>query len=174
VPSTPPDLSELNIDVLRRVVRIYLSHAYGEAEIPEVVRRRADWPEGQDVPSLLARAPFERANRASPGVAAIYALRLGNARYPHMKLQIQPWPNSWGFLLSVNTHDQVHSIDPGSPESTAFLALQAENQRIKETIEQAWDEDGLPTFLRYLREYIASQTAALGDPTVDPPNNRQA
>ena len=32
--------------------------------------------------------------------------------------------------------------------------LQAENQRLKEAIEQAWDQAGLPTFLRYLRDYI--------------------
>ena len=43
----------------------------------------------------------------------------------------------------------------------AFRALQAENQRLKEAIEQAWDEAGLPTFLRYLRDYI-SQRAAEG------------
>jgi hypothetical protein len=71
-----------------------------------------------------------------------------------MKLQVQPWPNPAGFLLSVNTHDQVLSLDPDTADLPAFRELQAENQRLKEVIEQAWDEAGLPTFLRYLREYI--------------------
>ena len=91
---------------------------------------------------------------ARPG--QVYALRLGNARYPHMKLQVQPWDNADGFLLSVNTHDQVLALDPAAPDADAFRALQAENQRIKEAIELAWDQAGLPTFLRYLRDYIES------------------
>jgi hypothetical protein len=38
-----------------------------------------------------------------------------------------------------------------------FKTLQAENQRIKEAIENAWAAAGLPTFNRFLRDYIASQ-----------------
>ena len=37
------------------------------------------------------------------------------------------------------------------------VVYQAENLRLKETIEQAWDDAGLPTFLRYLRDYIESR-----------------
>ena len=58
-------------------------------------------------------------------------------------------------MLSVNTHDQVLALDPNASDMPAFRDLQAENQRLKEVIEQAWDDAGLPTFLRYLREYIA-------------------
>ena len=90
----------------------------------------------------------------------IYALRLGNHRYPHMKLQIQPWPNDAGFMLSVNTHDQVAGVNLSEVDAQAFRDLQAENQRLKEAIEQAWDEAGLPTFLRYLRDYIESRREA--------------
>ena len=43
-------------------------------------------------------------------------------------------------------------------DDAAFRELQAENQRLKEVIEQAWDDAGLPTFLRYLREYIEQRT----------------
>ena len=75
-----------------------------------------------------------------------------------MKLQIQPWPNPAGFMLSVNTHDQVAGLDLGAADVEAFRDLQAENQRLKEAIEQAWDEAGLPTFLRYLRDYIQSRS----------------
>ena len=87
----------------------------------------------------------------------MYALRLGNHRYPHMKLQIQPWPNVAGFMLSVNSHDQVSGLDMGAEDAQAFRDLQAENQRLKEAIEEAWDDAGLPTFLRYLRDYIKSR-----------------
>ena len=94
----------------------------------------------------------------------IYALRLGNFRYPHMKMQIQPWSNAAGFMLSANTHDQVAGLDVGAADAQAFRALQAENQRLKEAIEQAWDELGLPTFLRHLREYIQSRSQDVTHP----------
>ncbi len=74
-----------------------------------------------------------------------------------MKLQIQPWPNNAGFMLSVNSHDQVSGLDSGAVDAQAFRELQAENQRLKEAIEEAWDDAGLPTFLRYLRDYIKTR-----------------
>ena len=75
-----------------------------------------------------------------------------------MKLQIQPWPNAAGLMLSVNTHDQVAGMDLLASDAQAFKELQSENQHLKEVIEQAWEAAGLPTFLQYLREYIESRT----------------
>ena len=60
-------------------------------------------------------------------------------------------------MLSVNTHDQVAGVNLSEVDAQAFRDLQAENQRLKEAIEQAWDDAGLPTFLRYLRDYIESR-----------------
>ena len=71
-----------------------------------------------------------------------------------MKMQIQPWDAKDGFLLSVNTHDHALALDPNAPDAAAFMALQAENQRLKVEIEQAWDEADLPTFPRYLKDYL--------------------
>jgi hypothetical protein len=156
----PQGLDGLRIDLLRQAVAIYLAEAYAGAEPPEVVRKRLIWPEGVDAAKLLGHPPFERATKPGTGRPTVYALRLGNLRYPHMKLQVQPWPNPAGFLLSVNTHDQVVAIDPNSSDAEAFRALQAENQRLKEAIELAWDRAGLPTFLRYLRDYIETHTGA--------------
>jgi hypothetical protein len=163
-PADRETLSHLRIDVLRRAVEVYLGIAYEACTPPEVVRRRLEWPAEADASTLLTQAPFERAGKSGPATQAIFALRLGNARYPHMKLQIQPWPNAAGFLLSVNTHDQVLALDPGSADAAAFRALQSENQRLKEAIEQAWDHEGLPTFLRYLRDYIESRSNAATPP----------
>ncbi|HWE39090.1 MAG TPA: hypothetical protein VG406_21255 [Isosphaeraceae bacterium] len=153
-------LHTLNLDILRRAIDIYMRRAYPDGPPPEVVRRRLDWPADADAARLLSGPPFERVRRPEGAEPMIFALRLGNARYPHMKLQVQPWPNAAGFLLSVNTHDQVLALDPNAADSEAFRALQAENQRIKEAIESAWDQDGLPTFLRYLRDYIQSHPGA--------------
>jgi hypothetical protein len=156
-PDEPSDLQGLQIDVLREAARIYLALAYPEDHLPEAVRKRLEWPPEADAVTLLAKPPFERTGKNRSSGAIIYALRLGNAHYPHMKLQIQPWPNQAGFMLSVNTHDQVLALDPNSNDMPAFRLLQAENQKLKEAIEQAWDDAGLPTFLRYLRDYIGQR-----------------
>jgi hypothetical protein len=155
------DLHGLRLDLLRQAVGLYLDLAYPAASVPEVVGRRLAWRDDCPASQLLTGPPFERAGKAAGQQTPIYALRLGNHRYPHMKLQIQPWPNEAGFLLSVNTHDQVAGVNLGEVDALAFRDLQAENQRLKEAIEQAWDQAGLPTFLRYLRDYIESRRVGL-------------
>jgi hypothetical protein len=164
-PSEPTDLQHVRIDVLRQAVALYMELAYPDGAPSETVRSRLVWTPDVDAAVLLSKPPFEIAGKSKTTNTTIYALRLGNARYPHMKLQIQPWPNSAGFLLSVNTHDQVLTLDPSSPDMGAFRELQAENQRLKEVIEQAWDDAGLPNFLRYLREYIEQRTCNAGGPS---------
>jgi hypothetical protein len=149
-------LQRLPLDQLRRAVEIYLAVAYPDTEPPPAVRRRLDWTPGLHAGELMAKPPFERVGK-TPNEKLIYALRLGNARYPHMKMQVQPWDARHGFLLSVNTHDHALAIDPNAPDAEAFMALQAENHRLKLAIENAWDEAGLPTFPRYLKDYLAGQ-----------------
>jgi hypothetical protein len=151
------DLRGLRLDLLRHAIEIYLGLAYPSGAIPKVVERRLVWGDVSGANELLGSPPFERAGKAPGRPAPVYALRLGNHRYPHMKLQIQPWPNVAGFMLSVNSHDQVSGLDTGAVGAQAFRELQAENQRLKEAIEEAWDDAGLPTFLRYLRDYIKSR-----------------
>ena len=161
-PNGPADLQNLRIDILREAVAIYMALSYPDQNYPASVAKRLVWAEDSDPVSLLGQPPFETVGKNKPTGTTIYALRLGNSRYPHMKLQIQPWPNPSGFLLSVNTHDQVLAIDSNMPGMTGFHDLQVENQRIKEQIEQAWDDAKLPTFLRYLREYIEQRGTAGG------------
>ena len=156
--TVPESMGRLRLDLLHAAVATYLKTAYPSGQIPDAVRRRLIWPEGVAAEELLNRLPFERAGKMPGHQSPIFALRLGNLRYPHMKMQIQPWSNAAGFMLSVNTHDQVAGLDMGAADAQAFRSLQAENQRLKEAIEQSWDEQGLPTFLRYLREYIESRT----------------
>ena len=169
-PTETHELHGLRVDLLRRAVDIYLELAYPTSQPNDAVRRRLDWPEGADAPTLLSHLPFERAGKSGGRGASIYALRLGNMHYPHMKVQVQPWPNPAGFLLSVNTHDQVLGLEPEAADLPAFRALQAENQRLKEAIEQAWDVAGLPTFLRYLREYITGHSQTTRPPVAEDPD----
>ena len=107
----PADLNQLRIDLLRSAVDIYIRIAYSDNLPPDTVKRRMQWPLGVSASELLSAPPFERAGKNKSNGSLIYALRLGNSQYPHMKLQIQPWPNSSGFMLSVNTHDQVLAVE---------------------------------------------------------------
>ena len=149
-PADPETFPQLRIDVLRRAVAVYLGLAYDGCTPSEAVRRRLEWPAEADTATLLTRPPFERVSKAEPGAQGIYALRLGNAHYPHMKLQIQPWPNAAGFLLSVNTHDQVLALDPergrrlGVPRSSRPRTSVSRKRSSRRGI-----REGLPTFLRY-------------------------
>lgn len=151
----PADFHGVRLNELRRAIDLYLAIAYEDGKFPDSVRKRLDWDVSRDPGELLTHAPFEKVGKGASG-CPIVALRLGNARYPHMKLQIQTWQSADGFLLSVNTHDQVLTSDPNSLDATASRTLQVENQRIKERIETAWDRAGLPTFHRFLRDYIAA------------------
>ena len=131
--------------------------------MPEGVRARAAWDDSKSAAQLVAAPPFERVNRPADGEAPVFALRLGNHRYAHMKLQVQPWSNAHGVLFSVNTHDQALALPPEGAAADAFRALQSENQRIKEAIERSWDAAGLPTFLAFLRDYLAAAGPAGGE-----------
>lgn len=154
------DLRGLRVDLLRSATEIYVRLAYPSGVLPEVVRRRLIWQEDCAADVLLKGPPFERAGKSPGRLSQIHALRLGNHRYPHMKLQIEAWPNEAGFLLSVNTHDQVAGIDLGGADADALRDLQAENKRLKEAIESEWDAASLPTFLRYLKDYIKNRAAS--------------
>jgi hypothetical protein len=132
--------------------------AYPSHNPPENVLCRLDWPVTDDLRAILAGPHFER-GIVSGTKSPVFSLRLGNVSYPHMKLQLQPWPTSVGYMLSVNTHDQVAGLDPESPDAASLRALQVENQLMKVAIENAWDAAGLPTFLRYLRDYVALSLA---------------
>ncbi len=149
-----PDLRGFTPDAFQAAVATYLRLAYPNGALPEPVQKRLEWPPPDSMERLLSAPQFERGLVAGTKTP-VFALRLGNQFYPHMKLQLQPWPTTIGAMLSVNTHDQILGLDAHATDAAAFRALQAANQEIKESIEQAWDQQGLPTFLRYLRDYIA-------------------
>ncbi len=152
----------LDLDGLKSAVKIYLGIAYPSGEVPAIVRKRLDWPEGASLAEVLGARPFEKVVNPSEPAACISALRLGNHGYPNMKLQVQPWPGELGYLLSVNNHDQVPLQQLAPDEVDRYRALQAENQRIKAAIEEAWDQAGLPTFFRYLSDYLDENTTPDG------------
>src|SRR5262245_46793041 len=76
-------LQGVRLDLLRRAAGLYLDVAYPSGVFPEVVRRRLDWREDIPADEALTKPPFERTGKAPGQPTPIYALRLGNHRYPH-------------------------------------------------------------------------------------------
>jgi hypothetical protein len=89
----------------------------------------------------------------------IYALRLGQPRYNHMKLMVEPTPGGTGFLYRADAHDSYLHAPPGSPDAAPLAALRANNKEITEAIEAAWTAAGLPTFRAYLRTELEKRKA---------------
>lgn len=100
------------------------------------------------VPEILER--FETPPRDQAPGFKHYALRLGNARYPFMKLVIQEYLVDGEFFFSVDTHDDL-DVRPTAPDFERWEELKRDNRRLKESIEQAWRSAGLPTLEDLMR-----------------------
>lgn len=140
-----------------KAIEIYLAIAY-PAEPPAAVQGKLQALKTAHEADFYASSAFERL--AAVGQTR-YSLRLGNRFYPHMKLVIERAPHSTQILYHVDTHDRHVQLPPNSSESAAFAELARNNQDLCSRIEAAWDEQGLPTFKRYLREDLARRRGEL-------------
>ncbi|MDE0903686.1 MAG: response regulator [Planctomycetota bacterium] len=106
---------------------------------------------------------FERPKAEDQVSCERYTLRLGNWRYPFMKFVMQEYLVEDEFFFSVDTHDDLR-VDPSMPDYGAWCELRELNRVMKERIEAAWFEEGLPTYddLRQLTEEIARIERAPG------------
>ena len=104
------------------------------------------------------RAPGDPASR--DGMPVRYCLRLGNLSYPHMKLMVERSPDGHGYLLRADTHDAHIQPRPGSREQAAFAELMRQNRAVADAIEARWEQVGLPTFKKFLRDDLERRRAA--------------
>jgi len=149
-------LEQITGALLNQAIGIYWSHAY---------RRKAD--PGKPPPQfdallkladiLAGQHPFEDLSGNAQtvpvqggGLPRMYALRLGNDAYPHMKLALVESYFHDEFVFSVDRHDTFH-FEPDVPGFQAWCELKEINRLLKDAIEDAWHKAGLPT-LRSLRE----------------------
>jgi CheY-like chemotaxis protein len=158
-------LDQITGELLNRAIEVYVSHAYrakgsGTRQIPR-------FEPNDRLPAILAAHTnlFEDlSGTGTPGAAGqagaptprMYALRLGNAAYPHMKLAIVEAFFGDEFVFAVDRHDTFH-FDPDVPGYQAWCELKEINRLVKESIEGAWHKAGLPT-LRGLREERFSES----------------
>lgn len=145
-------ISRMTPSLLLEAVDIYLRQAFPQGR-----------PADQDLLPLRAAltieealASFERP-RAEEGVPCQrFALRLGNPRYPFMKIVLQEYLVRGEFFFTVDTHDELR-VDKSAPDLPAWQELREYNRALKAAIEGAWRAAGLPTFedLRELSEELA-------------------
>jgi hypothetical protein len=158
--ATPPEPAQV-----LQAIEIYLKRAYGD-ELPPRVRSQLEILE--EWKGRFFRAPvFTADNIDAP---RRYTLRLGNRRYPHMKLSLDESPDGGCFLFRVDTHD-AHACPPaGSAEHAAFKRMMEENRALLDAIEDDWASAGICTFKTYLRDDLERRRNAATAPTAPPPN----
>jgi hypothetical protein len=125
-------MKEINAELLVPACRIFLSLAY---------------PEG---PETIPVAPIGQVLKTSEGELRGYALRLGSAHFPHLKLQVVCCGEGGAWVVAVDTHDAL-PLAADHPDRERWSQLQTANRRCKEAIERAWEEAGLLTFHALLR-----------------------
>lgn len=151
---------DLTVRSILRAIDVYLQLAWGD-EVPAPVRKLvADIHEACE--SDIALELFESecsstyADGSGQGGFRRYALRLGNRKYPFMKLVIQEHLLNGEFFFSVDTHDNL-GVDAKNPDYDAWCELKRRNQALKQEIEAAWEVNGTPTqaSMRRIMERIA-------------------
>lgn len=143
---------------VRRAVDLYLEQAWPEGKPPlDLAPLRA-----AETLAEVARH-FERPREDEEVACERFTLRLGNWRYPFMKLVVQEYLVRDEYFFSVDTHDDLR-VDPAMPDYEAWCEVREGNRELKERIEAAWAEDGLPTYddLEQLSARIAQVEQAPG------------
>jgi hypothetical protein len=147
------DLNLPSSGQIRQAIGLYLDLAFGRPVPPAALRFLP--PESFNVPDWLMSDLVER-DPASAGLAGVrsFALRIGNAMYPHMKLRLSRPPNDAIYLFSVDSHDGFLCVSPDSPDCKPLEQLKAYNAEVCSKIMKAWSEHHLPTERDYLRAKI--------------------
>jgi hypothetical protein len=143
-------VQELSTNLLCRACRIFLALAYPEGEHTIPANRAAylRLEDGEPIHAIL-RPPLCQTLEEEGRIRG-YALRLGSAHYPHLKLQVINCDHSSTWVFAVDTHDSVR-LRSCEPDADRLARLQAANRRLKEQIERAWEATGVLTFNALLR-----------------------
>lgn len=129
----------IEVLTMERAIRTYLEHAWGDvadSKMPAI-----DFGAAQCCEDVLEN--FIKDEGA--GRMRRFTLRLGNAKYPFMKLVFQELLIRGRFFFSVDTHDEMDLKD-SFPDYDKWLELKRANAVLKEGVERAWRAQGVPTF----------------------------
>lgn len=134
-------LAGMTVDLLRQAIRIYERETF---HAPEQDREAVTVP-GEDADPIEAAFPalVDESRRSGDAVVHCYSLRIGNPRYPFMKLVLQEHLVQDEYFFEVDTHDQMFDLD--GDERTEIESLKRYNLELKSRVEWAWGEAQLPT-----------------------------
>jgi CheY-like chemotaxis protein len=134
-------LDRIPAATVRRAVEIYLGEAY-----PGSSRWRApkfDLSGGKTAADLVPRFGDETERDEGREVKR-YVLRLGNSRYPHMKLVLEESILHEEYAFMVDTHDDL-KVSPDAPDYDRWNQVRAHNRELAELIEERWRIEDVPT-----------------------------
>jgi len=135
-------LDELTPGLFRKALDLYLERAYANGAVPK--RATIDTDSLATPADVLALfSPEISPNPGGDDVRRL-VLRLGNQRYPHMKMALMEFLEPGEWMWSVDTHDRA-PVDPASPDWEAWQELRIHNLKLKARIETAWRKNGVPT-----------------------------
>jgi len=153
--TTLKDISRADFE---EAVRIYLDEAYGPGEPPDRVKPRLQWPAGETLAEIAVGDAFERRPPdVPPEECRLIRLRLGNPRYPHMKLGLDHIPDTGDWVLRVDCHDRMLMEAANEAERDLVRQVVSCNAEVKSRIERRWAAAGLPTFEQYVRDQLAAR-----------------
>jgi hypothetical protein len=144
-----------------------MDHAYpgGPATIPPKKRAYFDIDAERPLSEFLPPSPVaagiaQELSTRKDGPRG-HEFRLGSAHFPHLKLRIQLMEHHGEkvYLYSVDTHDAFsrNCVQPPAdhPDAPQWLALQDANRRLKDQIEDDFEQAGFLTFKSILRGDLA-------------------
>ncbi len=141
-------LEDISIEMLKKALTIYVESAYEQAPLPLTVKSRVSFIReytGDGMDGLLGHDVIERLPSGNGSTEVnCYAIRLGNDKYPHMKLTLRRVAeDDWRF--AVDCHDGAFEVENAHPERPRAEELKACNRDFRDKIESLWREADLPT-----------------------------
>jgi len=141
-------LDQITTGMMRKAVDVYIAAAYERSPLPVTVKSRVAFLSehtSEDLRDVLSHDLIERAvSEEDAEVVDCYAIRLGNERYPHMKLALCRQEGD-DYRLVVLPHDRHFEVESTNPDAPRAEALKGYNRRLKEEIEARWCQADLPT-----------------------------
>jgi CheY-like chemotaxis protein len=150
-------LHELSPALVKRALAIYLEHAWPRSWVSKTRPNLEGIERAASNKELLEAFDRPRQDEDGPSCAR-FTLRLGNERYPFMKFVVQEYLVGREVFFSVDSHDNL-DVREDNPDYDAWLELKHHNRELKQRIEDAWAQAGLPTHRDLLR--IARELAKI-------------
>lgn len=153
---------QLRPETIRRALEIYISDAYPKG-VPETTKIPKLVFDGRSTTEVLQAFVQEEKTQAGQACLHRYVLRVGNERYPFMKLVIHEHLIEGEFVFAVDTHDEL-DIRPNFPDYEEWQRLKKFNKELREKIENHWREARLDTcaMLRDRMREIPVQASGCG------------